>query len=136
MLPASIGSLSHRRDVALVGDRRCKRLLIRPRMDYLWGNRPLHLKGTSIIKKMAATTPLKGLELVDCARANAKQGMETAANLCGYGADLNTFKQELQQACQAMGVEFHELTDLITDQQRLLTLGEGEIVAPDSTSQL
>ena len=85
---------------------------------------------------MAATTPLKGLELVDCARANAKQGTETAAHLCGYGADLNTFKQALQHACESMGVEFHELTDLITDQQRLLTLGEGEIVAPDSASKL
>jgi hypothetical protein len=85
---------------------------------------------------MAATTPLKGLELVDCARANAKQGAETAANLCGYGTDLNTFKQALQQACQSMGVEFHELSDLITDQQRILTLGEGEIVAPDSPSEL
>ncbi len=85
---------------------------------------------------MAATTPLKGLELVDCARANAKQGAETAANLCGYGSDINTFKQELQQACQAMGVEFHELSDLITDQQRILALGEGEIVAPDSPSEL
>lgn len=85
---------------------------------------------------MAATTPLKGLELVDCARANAKQGIETAAHLCGYGADLNTFKQALKQACQTMGVEFHELSDLITDQDRLLVLGEGEIVAPDSPSQL
>ncbi len=85
---------------------------------------------------MAATKPLKGLELVDCAKANAKQGSETAANLCGYGTDLNTFKQELQQACQDMGVEFHELSDLITDQQRPLRLGEGEIIAPESTSEL
>lgn len=85
---------------------------------------------------MAASTPLKGLELVDCARANAKQGAETTANLCGYGADLNTFKQELQQACRSMGVEFHELSDLITDQQKILTLGEGEVVAPDSPSEL
>ncbi|HEY9894518.1 MAG TPA: hypothetical protein V6D34_03760 [Candidatus Sericytochromatia bacterium] len=85
---------------------------------------------------MAATAPLKGLELVDCARANAKQGTETAANLCGYGADLNTFKQELQQACQSMGVQFNELTDLITDQEKILIIGEGEIVAPDSPSEL
>ena len=84
---------------------------------------------------MAASQPLKGLELVDCARANAKQGIETAANLCGYGTDLNTFKQSLQQACSEMNVQFHELSDLITDQQQMLSLG-GEIVAPDTEGQL
>ena len=98
---------------------------------------PLHIDRNSITRtNMAASKPLQGLELVDCARANAKQGAETAAELCGYGADLNTFKQSLQEACQAMGVEFHELSDLITDQQRLLAIGEGEIVAPDSPSDL
>jgi hypothetical protein len=84
---------------------------------------------------MAVSQPLTGLELVDCARANAKQGIETAANLCGYGEDLNTFKQSLQQACSEMNVQFHELSDLITDQQQMLNLG-GEIVAPDTEGQL
>lgn len=84
---------------------------------------------------MAATTPLKGLELVDCAKANAKQGIETAANLCGYGDDLTTFKQSLQQACNDMGVEFHELSDLITDQQTVLQTG-GIEVAPDTSADL
>jgi hypothetical protein len=84
---------------------------------------------------MAASQPLTGLELVDCARANAKQGIETAANLCGYGGDLNTFKQSLQQACSEMKVQFQELSDLITDQEQMLSLG-GEIVAPDTEGQL
>lgn len=84
---------------------------------------------------MAANTPLKGLELVDCAKANAKQGIETAAHLCGYGDDLTTFKQELKQACNDMGVEFHELSDLITDQQTVLQTG-GIEVAPDTTADL
>ena len=84
---------------------------------------------------MAASQPLKGLELVDCARANAKQGIEVAADLCGYGADLNTFKQSLQQACGEMNVQFYELSDLITDQEQLLSLG-GEIVAPDTEGSL
>lgn len=86
-------------------------------------------------KPMAATAPLKGLELVDCARANAKQGLETAAHQCGYGSDLTTFKQELKQACDNMGVTFNELSDLVTDQQSMLSLG-GEIVAPDSEGKL
>lgn len=84
---------------------------------------------------MASPTPLKGLELVDCARANAKQGIETAAQLCGYGEDLNTFSQQLKQACEQMNVKFNELTDLITDQDNLIKM-EGEIVAPDSATEL
>lgn len=84
---------------------------------------------------MAASTPLQGNELVDCARANAKQGIETAAELCGYGRDLNTFRAALAQACQDMRVEFHELSDLIKDERMPLNLG-GEVVAPDSDSEL
>jgi hypothetical protein len=84
---------------------------------------------------MASPTPLKGLELVDCARANAKQGIETAAQLCGYGENLNTFSQALKQACDDMGVKINELTDLITDQDALINM-EGEIVAPDSETVL
>ncbi len=84
---------------------------------------------------MASPTPLQGLDLVDCARANAKQGIETTADLCGYGKDLNTFRHELEKACQHMGVEFHELSDLIKDKTPLMQM-EGEIVAPDTPSQL
>jgi hypothetical protein len=84
---------------------------------------------------MSSLTPLKGVELIDCARANAKQGVETAAELCGYGNDLNTFKQELQQACQRIGVSVAELSDLITDQP-VMTLDIGVEVAPDSPSDL
>jgi hypothetical protein len=84
---------------------------------------------------MASPTPLKGLELVDCARANAKQGIETAAHLCGYGDDLNTFSQELKLACDGMGVTVNELSDLITDQDELINR-EGEIIAPDSATEL
>ncbi|MDF5724908.1 MAG: hypothetical protein PUP91_31525 [Rhizonema sp. PD37] len=85
---------------------------------------------------MASTTPLKGTELVDCARANAKQGIETAAYLCGYGQDLNTFARELRQACTEMNLQVKELNELVTDQDMLLDLGSGEIVAPDTASEL
>jgi hypothetical protein len=84
---------------------------------------------------MASSTPLNGLELVDCARANAKQGIETAAELCGYGDDLRTFSQQLKQACDQMGVKFNELTDLITEQDSLIQT-EGEIVAPETDTVL
>ena len=84
---------------------------------------------------MSAKTPLEGTELVDCARANAKQGIETATQLCGYGKDLNRFKQAVKQACDHMGVQFNELTDLTKEDSSLLE-AEGEIVAPDSAGQL
>ncbi|GAA6615915.1 hypothetical protein [Scytonema sp. NUACC26] len=85
---------------------------------------------------MASPTPLKGTELVDCARANAKQGIETAARQCGYGDDLNTFARELRQACEDMNLQVKELSDLITDQDLVLNIGTGETVAPDSPSEL
>lgn len=70
---------------------------------------------------MASPTPLEGLELIDCAKANAKQGIETATELCGYGSDYHRFKQALEQACQAIGVQVHELSDLLTDVDRPTT---------------
>ncbi|MBF2045966.1 MAG: hypothetical protein EDM05_042120 [Leptolyngbya sp. IPPAS B-1204] len=84
---------------------------------------------------MAASEPLKGIELIDCAKANAKQGIEVAANLCGYGDDLTEFRQQLHQACQQIGVEMTELSDLITEQQTVLQTGGIEI-APDTASEL
>lgn len=84
---------------------------------------------------MASPTPLKGLELVDCAKANAKQGIEMAAHQCGYGNKLQSFQQELKQACQDMGVTVNELSDLITDQDNLIR-DEGEIIAPTTESEL
>lgn len=85
---------------------------------------------------MPSPTPLQGTELVDCARANAKQGIETAALQCGYGEDLNTFARELKQACEQMNLQVKELSELITDQEMILQLGTGEIVAPDTASEL
>lgn len=84
---------------------------------------------------MPSSTPLKGIELIDCAKANAKQGIETAAELCGYGNDLNTFKRELQQACSDIGVGISELSDLITDQY-VVSLNKGIEVAPDTPGDL
>jgi hypothetical protein len=85
---------------------------------------------------MASLKPLQGTELVDCARANAKQGIETAAYQCGYGDDLNKFARELRKACEEMNLQVKELNELITDQDMILNLGTGEIVAPDTASEL
>jgi hypothetical protein len=37
-----------------------------------------------------------GTDLIDCAKANASKGVETAAKRCGYGQDVSTFEQELK----------------------------------------
>ena len=84
---------------------------------------------------MASPTPLKDTDLIDCAKANAKDGIETAAYLCGYGDDINTFERELKQACDRIGVKYKELGDLITDQDTIVNLGGIEI-APDTPSDL
>jgi hypothetical protein len=84
---------------------------------------------------MSSPTPLEGIELIDCAKANAKQGIETAAELCGYSDDLNRFKQALQHACSQIGVEISELSDLVTDQY-VVTLNKGIEVAPDTPADL
>lgn len=84
---------------------------------------------------MSSPTPLQGIELIDCAKANAKQGIGTAADLCGYGSDLNAFKQALQQACDHIGVKISELSDLITDTPAV-SLDRGVIIEPDTPDEL
>ena len=85
---------------------------------------------------MTSPKPLVGTELVDCARANAKQGIETAAQQCGYGDDIKSFTRELRDSCEKMNLQVKELNELITDQDMILELGTGEIVAPETASEL
>jgi hypothetical protein len=85
---------------------------------------------------MVSPAPLYGTELVDCARANAKQGIEIAAYQCGYGDDINSFAQELRLACAQMNLRVKELNELITDQDVILKLRTGEIIAPETASEL
>ncbi len=84
---------------------------------------------------MTSSTPLKGIELIDCARANAKQGIKTTAELCGYGSDLATFQQELLQAGDYMKVNIEDLSDLIDERPTLPSL-DGINVAPDTEVDL
>lgn len=64
---------------------------------------------------MASPNPLTGLELIDCARANSVQGLEVAADLCGYSNDIAGFQQELRQAFSDIGLDYQDLSSLITD---------------------
>lgn len=81
---------------------------------------------------MTSPNPLKGTDLVDCARANAKQGVETTAKLSGYGEDINTFMEELEKACQNMGIKVDDI--IIQGSSPLET--EGRVIAPETATEL
>lgn len=85
---------------------------------------------------MVSSQPLHDVELVDCARANATQGIEVAAYQCGYGNDINSFTQELTSACEKMNLKAKNLEELITDQDMIFKLGSGEIIAPETSASL
>ena len=84
---------------------------------------------------MAANQPLTGIALIDCAKANAAQGVGEAARLCGYDQNIAGFQQSLKKAGEEMGVELTELSDLITDQSIAKRQNVLE-VAPDSPQNL
>ncbi|MFK8186542.1 MAG: hypothetical protein AB8B99_24450 [Phormidesmis sp.] len=84
---------------------------------------------------MAATQPLTGIALIDCAKANATQGAEAASRLCGYGSDINTFRSALAKAGDDMGITLDGLEDLITD-QFMVKRTQGLEIAPDSPQNL
>jgi hypothetical protein len=83
---------------------------------------------------MASEAPLVGTELIDCARANSNQGIEAAAQRCGYGDDLATFERELQKAGEYIGVEIKSFQDLSDTQENLKE--PRIVIAPDSPTQL
>lgn len=60
---------------------------------------------------------LQGIELINSAKANAKQGVAVAAKNCGYENNIGLFTENLNKSCQQIGVDIEELDDLITDQQ-------------------
>jgi hypothetical protein len=84
---------------------------------------------------MSNTVPLQGPELVDCAKANAGEGVGIAAERCGYGQDVTAFQTALKQACADIGVNVEAIADLITPQQRVMTQG-GLSISPDTASDL
>lgn len=79
---------------------------------------------------------LKGIELIDCAKANAKQGIAVATKQSGYGEDIILFRKSLDKACQEIGVNIDELSDLITDQQIVKENNVGLDIAPESNTKL
>ncbi len=58
--------------------------------------------GDSEKKILSGENPLKGEELVNCAKANASAGIKQAATLCGYASNLDSFRANLTKAIQEL----------------------------------
>jgi len=84
---------------------------------------------------MAANQPLTSIALIDCAKANAAQGVTVAARLCGYEENISGFRQALTKAGEDMGITLSDLDDLITDQSVAKRMNVLE-VAPDGPQNL
>lgn len=83
---------------------------------------------------MASSSPLKGVILVDCAKANIENGVETAAKQCGYGDNVDAFQSALKSACADMNIDLKEFADLSVDKR--VNHRDGVEVYPDTPSDL
>lgn len=81
---------------------------------------------------MTTKTPLIGSELIDCARANAKFGLQVAAERCGYEGKVDEFRQELQRACHQMKLKIDTLAELLLTEISQPT----KAISPTSMNQL
>ena len=79
---------------------------------------------------------LQGIELIDCAKANAKKGVAYAAKQSGYDNNISLFQHNLQQACQEIGVSIDNIQDLITDQQLAKENKKPIEISPDTATDL
>lgn len=80
------------------------------------------------------STPLTGIDLLNCAQANAKEGLEAASQYCGYGLDCSSFMAALQDAAQDKGITLEKLSDLLNLDD--LRPSPGEAIAPESPGEL
>jgi hypothetical protein len=83
---------------------------------------------------MASSTPLHGTELIDCAQANAKEGILVAAHQCGYSNNIDTFQHELKVALEHIGIKNKDFEDLV-EMVALEPNSEFQI-APDTATNL
>lgn len=70
--------------------------------------------GESKAKLLSGENPLTGEDLINCAKANAKQTISNVALLCGYGSDVNRFRTSLQETMKEIGVEHESLENLLS----------------------
>ena len=56
--------------------------------------------GDSRQKLLSGENPLKGEELINCAKANASARVEQTATLCGFASDIDGFRSSLKEAIE------------------------------------
>lgn len=76
--------------------------------------------GESKDKLLNGDEPLTGTDLINCARVNAQLGLDLAAQVCGYGKDLNGFNQALQEAGEKMGLAIDSVESLISNHPHVI----------------
>ncbi len=82
---------------------------------------------------MTSSKQLHGIDLIDCAQANAKSGLSVAARQCGYGNNIKAFQNELQKASGEIGIHISSLNELILDAHKIEREKE---FAPDSSGRI
>jgi len=83
---------------------------------------------------MTSSSPLTGVVLVDCAKANVENGIEVAAHQCGYGDDVTAFQEALKSACAEMNIDLKEFADLSVGKR--VNSRDGIEVYPDTPGKL
>lgn len=78
--------------------------------------------------------PLKGSELIDCSRANGTQGIDLAAERCGYD-DIAQYEQALRQAGKELGIDIQGFDSLVNTAQESDS-DAGVVIAPYTQNQL
>ena len=79
---------------------------------------------------------LQGIELINCAKANARQGIAIAAQQSGYDQNIDLFQENLTKACKQIGVHIEKLDDLITAQQVAKEKRKVMDISPDTATVL
>ena len=69
--------------------------------------------GDSQRKILSGEHPLQGEELANCAKANASGGIEQAARVCGFAADLERFKSSLKTAVRELELPEESFSNLL-----------------------
>ena len=69
--------------------------------------------GESRRKLLSGEEPLSGEDLINCARANTSAGVEKAAKLCGFGADIPRFQSTLKETAQKLELSPESFQKLI-----------------------
>ena len=82
---------------------------------------------------MTSPKPLQGIELIDCAQANARSGWSVASQQCGYGNNIKAFQNELHKASSEMGIQIDSLEELILETQKI---EREQVFSPDSSGQI